>query len=367
MEQLSLRELKRQCGNEAKEARLHVQLESAGEKETRQGKTYIELKFADGVESLTLRVWSDHAMFDQVKQWQAPALIELSGQWIDRGQFGIEPVSWTWRELTEEEGANLLQGPFELREKQAADYAFLEETVSQMGDPRLRALCQRFMEIYEEYFRRTAAARDYHHARRGGLVEHVAQMMRSAKALLGVYDHLNADLVLTGVLFHDCGKLWENRYQKHGFTMPYHEIGELISHIPLGMELINKLWTELKEPEEAATWETLTPKSEEVRLHLLHLIASHHGTREFGSPVLPKTPEAMLLHFVDNIDAKLEMFAEGYLKSPLIGKNVYERRRPLFHPLVEPLAHFAEPESTPDEQVGEPVETVETDQSLESI
>ena len=175
-------------------------------------------------------------------------------------------------------------------------------------------------------------------------------MMRAAAALVEVYSNLNADLVLSGVLFHDCGKLWENCYEKAGFSMPYHEMSELMSHIPLGIELVNRLWREGMEAH-GEDWQGLSPRSEDVRLHLLHLIASHHGTREFGSPVLPKTPEAMLLHFVDNIDAKLEMFAEGYEKSPLLAKNVYERHRPLYHPLVEPLPIF---EQVEDGEEGKP-------------
>ena len=138
--------------------------------------------------------------------------------------------------------------------------------------------------------------------------------------------------------------MWENSYQKSGFVMPHREVGELVGHISLGIELINKLWRELLAEEGREDWETMEPRSEDVRMHLVHLVASHHGTHEFGSPVLPKTPEAVLLHFVDNIDAKLEMFQEGYATSALLGKNVFDRRRPLYHPLVRPLPKFSDEE-----------------------
>lgn len=339
MDLFSLRELRRQCGPRPLEAALRAQLESAEEKETRQGKLYMELQFTDGVERLTLRVWEDSPMLAEARALAAPAFVELSGSWVNRSAYGLEPMQWTCRELCDDERDLFLQGPEELREKQRLDYADIEAAVREIADPRLRELCLAFLYEFGERFRRTAAAREYHHARRGGLVEHVAQMMRSAKALLDVYTHLNADLVLAGVLFHDCGKLWENCYEKSGFTMSYNEMSELMSHIPLGIEVVNRLWREMME-RHGETWADLTPKSEDVNLHLLHLIASHHGTLEFGSPVMPKTPEAMLLHFVDNIDAKLEMMAENYDKSPLLAKNVYDRRRPLFHPLVTPLPAF---------------------------
>ena len=119
------------------------------------------------------------------------------------------------------------------------------------------------------------------------MVEHMAQMMRCAKAVCGVYPDLNEDLVITGVLFHDCGKLWENAYGENDFTMPYTDVGELIGHIPLGMEIFNKLWRELMATDDAPRWKTCSPANDQVRLHVLHLIGSHHGEYIFGAPVLP--------------------------------------------------------------------------------
>src|SRR6266571_4565995 len=115
----------------------------------------------------------------------------------------------------------LLQGPAELRAKQSADWQFILETIATITDPRLRALCDAFVKDLGERFRRTAAARNYHHARRGGLVEHTAQMMRVAREIAPLYPQLNVDLLLAGILFHDCGKLWENALPESGFTMGY--------------------------------------------------------------------------------------------------------------------------------------------------
>ncbi|MEM0970606.1 MAG: HD domain-containing protein, partial [Verrucomicrobiota bacterium] len=199
-----------------------------------------------------------------------------------------------------------------------------------------------FLEEYGDRFRRTAAARSYHHARRGGLVEHVAQMMRSADAIAGVYPQLNRDLLLSGVLFHDCGKLWENVYLEHDFVMPHSEVGELLGHISLGMEVVNRLWRDLIAAPEASEWEELVPANDQVRLHLLHLVGSHHGEHQFGAPVLPRTPEAAALHYVDNLDAKLEMFFTGYETAAPLGKNILERVRPLPAALVRPLPSFDE-------------------------
>ena len=148
---------------------------------------------------------------------------------------------------------------------------------------------------------------------------------------------LNRDLLLAGCLFHDCGKLWENCYPKEDFTMPYSEAGELLGHIPLGIELVNNLWKRIMSLPEADSWKTLDPPSPDVRMHLLHLIASHHGELAFGSPVFPKTPEAVALHYIDNLDAKLEMFRGAYETSEALAPRVLQRKAPLPANVVLPL------------------------------
>ena len=107
--------------------------------------------------------------------------------------------------------------------------------------------------------------------------------------------------------------------------MPYSEAGELLGHIPLGIELVNNLWKRIMSLPEADSWKTLDPPSPDVRMHLLHLIASHHGELAFGSPVFPKTPEAVALHYIDNLDAKLEMFRGAYETSEALAPRVLQR------------------------------------------
>jgi 3'-5' exoribonuclease len=204
---------------------------------------------------------------------------------------------------------------------------------------RLRALGETFLKEWGERFRRTAAARNYHHARRGGLVEHTAQMMRVSKEIAPLYPQLNLDLLLAGILFHDSGKLWENQLPENGFVMAYEERAELMGHISIGVELVNSLWRKLS-VENSEAWKNLSPASEDVRLHLLHLISAHHGEQQFGSPVSPKTPEAMALHYIDNLDARLEMFAAGYATAKPLAARIFDRVRPLPGNLVKSLDKF---------------------------
>jgi 3'-5' exoribonuclease len=238
-----------------------------------------------------------------------------------------------------QEKNELLQGPAELRAKQNADWQFICETIAKITDPRLRALCDAFVKEFAERFRRTGAARKNHHARRGGLVEHTAQMMRVAMAIAPLYPQLNVDLLVAGILFHDSGKLWENHYPESGFVMDYDERGELVGHISIGLELVNSLWRRVS-TESCERWKNMTPASEDVRLHLLHLIGAHHGEQQFGSPVDPKTPEAMALHYIDNLDARLEMFAAGYLTAKPLADRIFERVWPLPSKLVKSLEVF---------------------------
>jgi len=322
---------------------VHGQIAECSRKETREGKPFYELTIADAEARLTLRAWSDAPAFSMCESLTVGGFAAVSGEFAHNGQFGPEAKRWTLRALEPIERDELLGGPHALRERQAADFSHLELTIAALGDPRLRALAQLFLTEFGERFRRAAAARGNHHARRGGLVEHVAQMMRAAEAVANAYPSLNRDLLLAGVLFHDCGKLWENQLPADGFIMPFDERGELLGHITIGIELVNTLWRKLLATDEAGAWKDMQPANEDVRLHLLHLLAAHHGQLEFGSPVPPKTPEAWALHYVDNLDAKMEMLAGAYANAKPLAPRIRERVWPLPGNEVLPLAKYVSP------------------------
>ena len=350
MNLMTLSEIRRGAQHQPVTARTHVQVETAAPKLTREQKPYCELILADACDRMTLRVWSDHPAYKACSALPSESFVELSGEFSAHSQYGLEAQKWTVRPLTPQEKKELLQGPPELRAKQAADWQFIVNTAGTIRDPRLHALCQGFLDEWGERFQRTAAARRYHHARRGGLVEHTAQMMRVATQIAPLYPQLNVDLLLTGIIFHDCGKLWENALPENGFVMSYDELGELVGHISIGLEIVNALWRKLCAAN-AETWNNLLPPSEDVRIHLLHLIASHHGEKEFGSPVEPRTPEAMALHYIDNLDARLEMFAAGYMTAKPLAARIFERVWPLPGNLVKALEKFQEPATKRDDNL----------------
>ena len=351
---MTLTEIRRaasRTGGSTVTARVHVQVESAVPRLTREQQPYCELVLADACDRMTLRVWSDHPAYKTCSALTSQDFIELVAEFY-QSQYGLDARKWTVRPLTSQEKSELLQGPADLRVKQTADWEFIENTIQTISDPRLRAVCDAFVKEWGDRFRRTAAARNYHHARRGGLVEHTAQMMRVAKAVAPLYPQLNLDLLIAGVLFHDSGKLWENALPENGFVMSYDERGELVGHISIGLELVNALWRRLS-VENTETWKNLVPASEDVRLHLLHLIGAHHGEMEFGSPVAPKTPEAMALHYIDNLDARLEMFAAGYATAKPLAARIFDRVRPLPGNLVKSLEKFQRSPNTKASAEGE--------------
>ena len=337
---LSLVELKLQVAAAAGApvgASVHAQVLARTARMTREQKPYFDFELGDGGAHLRFKIWSNHPFYGACASLEPGDFIEAEGEFAGHGTYGPEIRSLRCRALTGDEREELLLGSPERRARLDHDYADIVRLVESVADPRLRAVAGLFLERFENRFRRAAAARSFHHARRGGLVEHVAQMMRAAEVLCGIYPQLNRDLVIAGVLFHDCGKLWECCPPEQAFAIERTETGELLGHINIGFELVNRLWSDLRENGTLTPWQALTPKSDLVRQHLLHLVASHHGEMQFGSPVVPKTPEAMLLHYIDNLDARLEMLTGAYASAPELAPGIFDRVAPLPSPVVQPL------------------------------
>lgn len=156
----------------------------------------------------------------------------------------------------------------------------------------LKKLLEAFWEDEEfvEKFKTAPAAKKMHHAYLGGLLEHSLSMALLADQIAGHYSGINRDLLLAGAVLHDIGKTEEFEYK---FKIDYSDEGRLLSHIIIGIRMIEEKLRAIREfPEEQA-------------LQLKHMIVSHHGAREFGSPEPPKTIEAVLLYYIDDMDAKV--------------------------------------------------------------
>ena len=168
----------------------------------------------------------------------------------------------------------------------------LHRTIRKVRNPYLRRLLEsvfRDPEIWRAY-RLAPAAKSIHHAYLGGLIEHTLSLTRLVRLATQNYPFLDGDLVLAGALLHDMGKAWELSSEL-GFD--YTDEGRLLGHILIGIEVLDRKIKEIPDFPPPLT------------MQIKHLVASHHGELAFGSPKQPQTLEALCLHALDNLDAKL--------------------------------------------------------------
>ena len=167
--------------------------------------------------------------------------------------------------------------------------------IDNIKDKFLRALLDAFFQDEEtvSLFKRAPAAKGFHHIYLGGLLEHSLSVVRLLQKTADQYPELNRDMLIAGGILHDIGKIHEFSYQS---IIDYSDEGRLIGHIVMGVEMINKKIAAMNDfPQQLA-------------LELRHIILSHHGEFEYGSPKRPKTLEALVVHYIDDLDAKFNAF-----------------------------------------------------------
>jgi len=172
-------------------------------------------------------------------------------------------------------------------------FATLRTAVDEIGNPHLKQLLQSFLDDPEiaSRLKKAPAAKSLHHAFVGGLLEHVLSLLNLARLAVQNYDYVDLDLVKTGIVLHDIGKIHELTY---GRTFGYSSEGQLLGHITIGLRMLDQ---------KCALLPDFPPR---LKLLVEHLILSHHGQYAFGSPKLPMFPEAVMLHYLDDLDSKLE-------------------------------------------------------------
>src|SRR5579864_3500478 len=189
----------------------------------------------------------------------------------------------------------------------------LGEFVSTIREVHLKTLVQSLMsdpEIAGGY-RSAPAAKTLHHAYIGGLLDHVVSLFRSCDLICRNYPQINRDLLLTGAFLHDVGKIYELTYTR---SFSYTSRGQLLGHMIIELEILHGKIAQIP------------GFPEELKTLLEHLIISHHGQYEFGSPKLPMFPEALMLHYLDDLDSKMESMRahferEADLESPWTSYN----------------------------------------------
>ena len=195
--------------------------------------------------------------------------------------------------------------------------AAITSMAAAVKDPFCRKLLLKFFQddSFLADFQKAPAAKSMHHAYLGGLLEHTLTVSQLAEMLAGFYRLLDRDLLITGALLHDIGKTRELSYD--AFPFDYTDKGRLVGHLVLGVEMIQKVISSIKNfPEDLAT-------------RLQHLVLSHHGRYEFGSPCLPMLSEAFVLNFLDDMDAKLNFLGRLEEQAPEPGYQWSDFQRTL--------------------------------------
>ena len=270
-------------------------LAEANQAQSRNG-PYWNLSFRDATGGVDGKIWSPKSL--EYPSLESGMLCRIQGfveSYRDKNQLRVDnliPMDGAGLNLADYLPASSVP-PEELLEA-------VEELIAQhMKHAPWKSLCRKVLGDEEIRQRLLSApgAKTVHHAYVGGLLEHTLQVARACMALCDVYPDLDRQVLLAGAVFHDLGKAWE---LSGGLANDYTDEGRLMGHILIGQEKLEPFLNRCK---------NLDPR---LKLHLKHLILSHHGEHDFGSPVRPKTPEAFILHFADNMDAKLNIIDQAY-------------------------------------------------------
>lgn len=189
----------------------------------------------------------------------------------------------------------------------------LREILLGIDEPKLRTLMECFLvddDLMDDFTRAPAGVKT-HHAYHGGLIEHVVNILETALRISDLYPQVDTNLLLAGAFLHDLGKIREMDYDSN---FVYTDEGQLLGHIIIAIQMLDEKIAE-------ASRMLNQPFPEETALRLKHMIASHHGSYEFGSARLPMTPEAIALHHLDNLDAKVHEFARNIEDDPDSGSH----------------------------------------------
>jgi 3'-5' exoribonuclease len=264
-------------------------VQSKDVRQKRTGEPYLSLVLGDRSGDIDAKMWDNVAEvldgFDRDDFVRVKGLMQV---YQNRPQFTIHKL------VRVEEREVDFADFFPCSERSPEEmFAELREIVAGISTPHLRALLTAFMddESIAVPYRTAPAAKTVHHAFLGGLIEHVLSLCRLAKFTAGHYRDIDLDLLLTGVILHDVGKVRELTYER---SFGYSNEGQLLGHIVIALRMIDEKLAQLP------------GFPEDTRALLAHMIISHHGELAFGSPRVPLFPEALLLHHLDNMDSKME-------------------------------------------------------------
>ena len=263
-------------------------LQDVARRETKDGRPYLLSTFRDRTGQIGGVFWD---LPDDVEAWVRPGLVTTVTGRVSSYKGALQIIATDMNPEPASDLAEFLPASSKTTTEMIDQ---LRATIASLGEP-WRALVSHILlePDFLNTFANAPAARSLHHAYVGGLMEHTLSMATIAQFLAGHYPYVNKDLLMSGVLLHDMGKAIEYEV---GSTFEFSDDGRLVGHIVRAVVLVELAAAEMGDfPEDKLR-------------QLVHLIASHHGSQEWGSPVVPKTLEAVLLHQVDLLDSRVQGF-----------------------------------------------------------
>jgi len=305
-------------------------LAAKSKSDTRQGKPYLRLKFQDRSGSIEARLWDNAEHFDEVaevsKVHHVIARVSSYNEELQLTVSRLDPLSPDEVDM------------MEFLPRTAFDVDDMEEElrgfIADMTNPFLTQLLENFLNDKEflARFRMAPAAKAMHHVFLGGLLEHTLSLFRLAGESMKLYPHVDKEIVMAGLFMHDMGKIYELSWDG---MFDYTDKGRLVGHITMGVRMLE---------ENAETIDGFPP---DLLMHLTHIILAHHGQLEYGSPKLPQTIEAMIVHYLDDLDAKIQS-----ITTHLADNRAEDSHWSSFHRLYE--RYFYQGDLSADQQAPPP-------------
>ena len=311
-------------------------------KPKKSGDPYLALTLADRTGSIEAKMWD--GVPEAMGTFEQDDVIKIRGlinKYNGRFQLTIHKI----RRMDESEVEYADYLPKTSKDVDAL-WQTLAEFIASFKDENLKALVLSFMADpeLERGYKNAPAAKTLHHAFIGGLLDHVVSLFTSCDLVCRNYPSVNRDLVLTGAFLHDIGKIHELSYAR---SFGYTTSGQLLGHMIIELEMLHQ---------KLAAFPDFPPQ---LKILIEHMIISHHGQYEFGSPKLPMFPEALLLHYMDDLDSKMEAMRAQFARdlsdsdwtayNPSLGRPLLNTAKYLAaKPQAQPArASVQEPEPAP--------------------
>ena len=293
-------------------------IRSAEKRKDSKGNDYVDMNLTDRTGEINCKIWNWDPEAETPEAGQPIKVRGTIQEYNGRLQLRVEK----WRLCTEDDPVNMNALVPCAPRKPEDMFKDIEDAIEHFADEDLKKLTRGMLNLAGDRLRWFPAAQRMHHAERSGLLHHTTDMLRLADAMLNIYPWLNRDLLKAGVIIHDLGKIDEMKSDQTGNVTDYTRDGQLLGHLVRGITNLNKVAEE-------------TGVTGECLILLEHMLLSHHGESEFGSPKPPMFPEAEALHWIDIMDARMNTMKSVTDKTPpgAFSEKIFSLDRRVYHPL----------------------------------